>query len=116
MAKWLFASLLSINAGSLLVLRDGKEPFHHIHNSALCFFLGMIAAILSGLAIYFNVEQLELVFWQRSDTKMLVSRQFWKTDPDNRWVRHTYIFGVISGISSLACFVIGGILIACYSA
>ena len=108
MAKWLFASLLSINFGALALTYKNK-------NSSVLFFVGIVAAVLAGFSIYLNLDRLERGYWASIDPKMLVARQFWKSHKDaatTSWVGRTHTSGIVFGILSLSLFVIGGAIVA----
>ena len=111
--KWLIVSLLSLNSaaiGALLLKTGANMPIVSIW----VFVVGILLALASGLAAFYNFYLLAKAYDEMADHRMLSDRKHWpKTDYiSERWVSFTFNASVVAGLASAACLPLGAFFAA----
>lgn len=114
LAKWLLATLLTVNTGSflLLVQADRKEYFAAAGPYLIT---SLVLALFSALVAFLNSERNWHLARAKADPRLLASRRYVRiTKPDtNTFLNRTYWASIILGSASVLALAAGGFAIWC---
>jgi hypothetical protein len=107
--KWMINTLYLLHGGAIAGLLAKAAPgVTPIYLSSLWWFVGgIVCSMCAALAAWWNFTFAARIYYQSADYRMLTDKAHWPKIPRSMATRATMILGMLAGLSSIACLVLG---------